>query len=502
VLTAPILLLAGSWLALLGSARSVRRSLRSEGAAHAVEARSTASRALLQMGARLIPILVLLAASLVAVILRAPQILDVMIAVVISSMVVVALLVRREARAGHAHRRNVAVMCLGLLEMLLIFTVVVALAPASPYSQAEWLGAGVWVLLLGIVPLARFAPGQVVGSAMFVGVFVVISHYGPLAEWGRPSQPTIERMQAVVADPQLDVDDIMGWQEYASLVTDLRALGHLAEPPASLRDEVRAAFRAAVAVGDAPHPTVLTAVARAGLAEPEDWRQLAALPGKARLLRRLLEDDGPLRKVGYAEYELTMLLAQGPLADSDRAHLVRRLDASLAAEETGAPLARNLMAVRWLDLLERGDRVEAAAPKIHGLLGRHQVRGDARRGGFTEFPVEVQSSQRGPTHDAVQLLVRVGAPEGVDRRSLRRYLETEQALYPQMHRITELQALQAFGDLLQVRRLGDPPGRSWWQVLVDERMLWALVGMVLLCLYAVWLAPAKLAPSRGGGAQP
>jgi len=410
---------------------------------------------------------------------------DVLLAVISVAMVMLAIQVRGLARAGLLERRFVAQVCVGALMHLLCgcFLWIQSLRVEAPYSITATVTGLVGVLgaMLLIVWQRRSIPlyGLVLATLVLPAFLST-----PLA-----TDPA-ERLREFVRDTKLHANELIHWGAVDAAVATLRACNEPAPDLEKLRAEVQDAIEGEI---DA-HPAVWTAAARLGLVTDEQWRQLSTRKLESFRLAQLLSRPEPLHLHDYDEYQLRMLLATRALSAQERLHLVERVDRSWPAPEAQLALEPTLACVRWLDLLGYGERVDARRAQLHALLLSHWV--DPEHvgyfgGGFADMPETNPNSSASPTYAAVQLLVRVGVPRGLDVGLLHDYLrrETRRTLLVSRHWIA-LRALD-HAALLRVERQTGIPELSWFQRLVAERVLLAVALILVLCVYAIRAAPER-----------
>ncbi|MBL8801996.1 MAG: hypothetical protein JNN27_08380 [Planctomycetes bacterium] len=410
---------------------------------------------------------------------------DVLIAVISVAMLSLAVQVRGLARAGLLERRFVAQVCVGALMHLLCgcFLWIQSLRIEAPYSITATITGLVGVLgaMLLIVWQRRSIPlyGLVLAT-LVLPVFLST----PLAT------DADERLREFVRETKLHANELRHWGAFDAAVATLRACNEPAPDFEKLRAEVQDAIEREV---DA-HPAVWTAAARLGLVTDEQWRQLSTRKLESFRLAQLLSRTEPLHLHDYDEYQVHMLLATRALSAEERLHLVERVDRSWPAPEAQLTLEPTLACVRWLDLLGHGERVDARREQLQALLLRHWVDPEHVSyfgGGFADLPETNPNSSASPTYAAVQLMVRVGVPRGLDVGLLHDYLrrETRRTLLVSP-RWVALRALD-HAALLRVERQVGLPELSWFQRLIAERALLAVALILALCVYAIRSAPER-----------
>jgi len=358
-------------------------------------------------------------------------------------------------------------------------------------------GASAAVVLLGTIlcPLLarRRSWMHVLGAATWVsGLVLFLNPIG--VTFSSPGS-----LARQLEDLELRVGTLTGWQEAGRTHAALRVTGHAA--PAL--EHLRAPLERALLAGEVPHSTVWGTAEELGWIDETLWRRLAAELIQAHKLEQLLKADGPLHLPVYDEYLFAMLLATRTLSDAERAHLVTRVEASWPAPGTHAPLAAALLCVRVLDRLGASERVEARRADVHALLEAHWVDGSRYApfqaiGGFTSDAAKFQTSFEEATLDAVELMQRLGVPEGIDLRVVRGYLRSASRAFPLVLEMYPYLHLDTRAGLLLITEGIGLPERSLLARLLGERLLIASLLIVGLCALAVRLTPA----TAGRGALP
>lgn len=419
---------------------------------------------------------------------------DVLIAVISVAMLSLAVQVRGLARAGLLERRFVAQVCVGALMHLLCgcFLWIQSLRIEAAHSITTPVTAIVGVLgaMALVVWQRRSIPlyGLVFASLLPAAFFAT-----PL-----PTEPA-QRLREFVLATKLHANELSDWSAVDASVASLRACGEPTSDLEKLREEVRYALEHEL---DA-HPAVWTAAARMGLVTDEQWRQLSTRKLESFRLAQLLIRPEPLHLHDHDEYQVHMLLATRELSAEERSRLAERVDRSWPALDAKLALEPTLACVRWLDLLGHGERVDARREQLQALLLRHWVDPQRRgrsSGGFASLPNEHRVSSAPPTFVAVQLIARVGAPEGLDLGALHDHLRREtrrtllSAPLPIAHKALDFSAL-----LLLERQIGLPE-LSWFERLIAERVLLAVALILALCVYAIRAAPERDPFSLAAGA--
>lgn len=484
----PALLLAAAVGAFAASARSIRRSAREAGPVKSAASGQDFARevqrhpklralGLLQFG----PLFVMAT----PIWLGRHHAVDVIFALLLLSMLALALTVRGLAAAGLLERRVVMHVSFSVLTTLFMgcfmWSSSLNFIDIDSRLGLHWSGA---ITLLGLVALLlcfrRSAPFHGLGYVLVVALTVL----GLIVAPGFTTRSSPAAVREFVELEKLDVNELRGWNEVTASVEALAAIGAPLPDLAVLRAQVNHAIEQGV---DA-HPCVWTGAARMGLVDRDHWAQLATRKLMAYRLEQLLKVDGPLRKSDYDEYELHMLFAVRELSASEREHLVQRVERSWPAIDGERALDHAVQCVRWFDLLGRSELAEARRTEILALLARHWIAAGgafARIGGFSSYPEKIRSSLTGPTTIGVELMARFGAPEAIDLRLLRAYLRGESTWNgPLVNEPRHLDAT-ARAALLRFDRQIGLPARGLLDRILGERLLIATALIVALCFYSV-----------------
>ncbi|MBL8725505.1 MAG: hypothetical protein JNK49_15795, partial [Planctomycetes bacterium] len=136
----------------------------------------------------------------------------------------------------------------------------------------------------------------------------------------------------------------------------------------------------------------------------------------------------------------------------------------------------------------------------HRLLLQHQVpKGQRGTGGFTEFPNEQYGDHAATTFRALDLLARCGAPPGLDLEALHTTLRRNVQQQGAIGRATRGDGLLHRANLVRFEQLFGATSLTPARWLLEARVMLAMLAVVLLCGYAVWLAPPE---RQGPGALP
>ncbi len=431
-------------------------------------------------------------------------VLELILGVVLLSMFALVAALRGLLRSGQLERGAVLRLCVGLLYTVFsscfLWTRSLRLADGGWGSGMDW---GATVVLGGAVALlavhrrsAPLANWSLAGAAALL-VFT-LAFFPPATTRSAP-----EHVRAYVEGETLDAGSLRAWDEVSNSVEALAAVG---ASPARL-EHVRRELARAFEDGVDAHPRVWTAGARMGLVTREQWARLAERKLERHRLESLLARSGPLLLPDYNEYELHMLLALRELNAEEREHIAQRVAATWPSESTGRALTALAQCVRWMDLLGRGEWVDARRAEAQAILERHWVARAAafdRAGGFTSDPEQFATSFADETLLGVELMARLGVPEGIDLVRLRGYLRAESAWGgPFREGAAYLNATERAALLRLERQIGLPETSVLARVL-SERVLLGAVLLVVLCFVAVARTPAWRDPfaEAGGGAQP
>jgi len=484
-LSMPILLIAGSWLAMFGAAGSIRRSLRN-GAGPVAEPETSAKPPRKRRRSPKGFAQLLVSGALVAVpLLGLPDLFDAVLVACVASMAALAILVKHAAREGKADRVQVATLCSGLLETLLIFALVCSIPQLGAFHPGRWIIACVFTAALGILMLIRYAPRNVINMVMTAFVLVFLTN-SKLLRLRPPELATKAQVQEFVSTAELKSGDTR-LSEYCETLLALRAAGIEATPPEDFGKRIAKPLFPGGPVGAA----VLTECARAELLPDEQWRDMAKNPYHSGLLEELLTGTGPIEIPQYDEYLLRVAVAQ-PLTAVERANLTDRLLQSWPGPEHLTPLLRSRMVAWGLDLLGSKELADAETKRVHAHVARQQNRSGFRRGGFSERAGAELQFVLPADEIGMWLIARFGLPAECNGHALRLHLEkhTELSRFGKRPSAND-DAFVAFAQLQQLDSLGPLPDRSIQQVFLEERLLWAMIAMVLLCLFAVWIAPHR-----------
>lgn len=375
-------------------------------------------------------------------------------------------------------------------------------------------GAVGWIMALGIVASCLAVRAM---TSLDAGLGLVLFLVVPLgAIWLPLPADTEARVRGHLEALYLEPEDLTNWQTADVMGRALAAVG---VAPAEL-GPVRAKLAAAVDAGDEAagrdpaesrdpvHPMVWTAAAAVDLLDAPQLRRVAQRGFTPRWMEGLLQQEGPLQVPTFNGFLLDCLLATRELSESQRAHLVRRIDASWPEPRAeGDALDQALLCVRWLDRLGLSDRVEAERDRLHALLAYRWVAADeAARfsypGGFCIDPANGKHANIRATAAAVELIAHAGAPAEVKLRHVQAFLRSQlhTGIFGRLVGARVALPKQAEASLLLLRQGIGLPERGVLETVVGERAALGALLLVLLSLRAIWLA--RRSERRLVGAQP
>src|SRR5688572_12664146 len=343
------------------------------------------------------------------------------VALLLVSTGVLAVLLARLRAAGFGRRADVARHCANLLFALSLWMAMLGepWQALFPDERATKLGFG--VLALGSLVCAALSLGaryaslwQLLkragaGDAALLVQVVVFTPWSALVVWdgltGFPSK--IDRVQAVEllrprGNQWEEARKSVAWMRHEGLAPDLAGL--------------RAHWLQHRSTGVETDDVFLAAGVDLGFVEEQE---LALVAAEA---RALLREDGPLRGASLRERaDLLALVRHGTLTEAEREHLARRLLASRDAGATPWVIERLGTVAALLDELGLPQLADELRPDAHALLAESWVADDAlaelpsRRPGFfaRRWQPGDESFHR-HTHDALDLMLRFGVPEGID----------------------------------------------------------------------------------------
>jgi hypothetical protein len=420
---------------------------------------------------------------------------DVLVGVLLVSMAALVVNVRGFASAGMLSRESVARLGVGLLAMIFtgcfLWFQSFRVADDTSSLGVGWSAGTVWLGVFACLFAARRSMKGAGLMAVLMLFVALLNPFGLTFSW-----PSSVKRQLAELEPV--ASDLSRWREAAALFTALESVG--AELP-DLGPMVREVARTVDHDRDA-HPVVWTAAAEMGLIDDEQWGVLACRKMEAYALDQLLADHGAINRTTYYSYRIPMLLATRELSADQHEALVQKVDQAWPEPGDHAALDVARMCVALFDELGRPDRIEARSADAHALLRTYWVSGAgaplfAKVGGFTSNPEKFETSFDDCTWHALQLMARVGVPEEIDLHLLRSLLRREShAMFPLAEPAAYLDAHSRASLLYLERGLGLPP-RTWFELLLAERLLIASLLIVGLCLVAIRLAPPG-DPDRAG----
>jgi hypothetical protein len=408
---------------------------------------------------------------------------DVVMLFLLGAMALFVVAVREMSREVGLERRRVRLLCTVFLTQVvagaLLWTAAVPFADGAGALGRGWCGA---VLLAGVVACAR---GGAPRRWAALGVVAFTIFLNPL---GRTASSPAS-LAAQLGGYDLSVTSLRAWDEAAAVAAALRAVG--ADPGDLSR--VRADVERAIEEGLDAHPVVWTAAAEMGLVDDAHWRALASRPDQARRLDQLLGSNGRIRS-DYELYQVPMLLAARALAEPERAALLAAIERSWPAGGHGA-LTDAAVCVRAWEIAGRPDLADARAADVHRLLVERWIRNTAfsfsKAGGFTSDPEKFRTSFDEPTWHAVRLMARFGVPAEVDARVVRGYLRSQARAFWLFGDPDAYLSAHERASLLLLRGAVELPPRGAVERVLDERLLFASIALVALCLLAIRLTPAR-----------
>lgn len=315
-------------------------------------------------------------------------------------------------------------------------------------------------------------------SVAFVGVVIL---FNPIGVTKSSSGSVRQQLESV----RLDATDLANWRDAAEAYAALES-AQVALPDMS---RVQRELDRALEQGIDAHPAVWTSAERMGAVRVDQWERLATRKLEAYRLDQLTELRGPLLMQDYHAYVVPMWIAtRGPTAEQ-RAALADRIEATWPAADRHDPLEQVVMVVALLDELGLRERADVLRPAVHDLLRDLWIDEDAELfanlGGFTADPKKFRMSFVSATANAVSLMDRFGAPDGIDLRRVRGNLRRESRAFPIVFEFAPRLKLEARAALLRLEKGIGVPQRSWFEVVLGERMTIAALLTVLVCMFAI-----------------
>lgn len=404
---------------------------------------------------------------------------EVFFCVLLVSAIALAYLLGKLSQEGLATRSVISGLCLTGLALL---SIAVPMASASR-STVQLLSPDLlrWVFHGGMFLLFVMWPskGSFTRSTKFAIAVMFTVMVGPLALLRVSRAITRPPIGEYVTSFRQAEHHTATWKQWSMPTQSLRE-----RQPVDLSTP-RALFEEELA--GKQNPYVLNVAARVGLLELRDVARIRKFDrGRSRLFHARYADR-PLGGTQDQQNWLVRVLAlQGALSSEERDFLENRLHACInkVTSKTYGALQDIHQVAELLDVIGRPMDVDARRPQVHEVLRdcycpepKHN-----EPGGFQTFRLDQfrWGSPEG-TWYALRLMRRFGVPEGIDFVWVRSFLRVAATL-PHDGRYVA-QAAQ-----LELGALPVPPV-TWRDYLRHERVLWAAILLVLLCLYATWRAP-------------
>ncbi|QDV05634.1 hypothetical protein Poly30_11330 [Planctomycetes bacterium Poly30] len=448
---------------------------------------------------------------LVALAVGGVRVTDAILVVLLVGMFSFVWVVRVSARAGRVTRAEVAQQALTLLDALLMGGAFWFLTPLGGASleklHATWT---IVPLAAGIIAIHAITGQRGRIGSMLVWIVLIALFWNPLGITN--SSPDSLREQG--ERYELDVHDLARWKEAAAIST---ALADVDERPVhpSFRVPLEREVAHAVREPDGVHPVVWMSADAMGLIGPNEWAQLA-LHQSERLeslkdhIQRTIEGEEPqgISRTIYQQFDVLMLLATEELDGSAREALARMVLANWPNSGEHGALQQAVACLRLLERLDRLDLIEGRRQAARQLVADHWIANArpfrfARVGGFSPDPAKFRTSFDDSTLAGVLLMARFGVPDSVDLYLLRGYLRYSTRAFGRIGRREPLAYLHGLGRAALMRldrQIGLPP-RTWFERLMDLRMILVVLLVVGLCLTAIRIAPPDPL-SSGNGALP
>ncbi len=434
---------------------------------------------------------------LCAVYVCAEWAMDLLALLLLLSTSALVLVVRGLSEWGQLTQRKVerfATMILGGVMFGVFLWAALLDIPDGTSSAGFGWAAGIIAIGLLIFPLVS---GRKLGaldawrSLAFVVLVLVLNPTGVT----KSSSGSVRRQLESV---RLDAADLANWRDAGGAYAALES-AHAALPDMS---RVERELDRALEQGLDAHPGMWTSAERMGAVRDDQWERLASRNLQAQHLDQLTAQRGPLQLQGYYSYLVPMWLATRSPTAEQRKELAERIEASWPAADRHDPLDQVVMIVGMLDELGLRERADALRPAVHELLRSSWINESAdlyaNLGGFTPDAKKFRMSFVPATANAVSLMDRFGAPDGIDLRRVRGNLRSESRAFPLVFELFPRVKLEARAALLRLEEgIGVPP-RSWFEALLGERMTIAAILTVLLCVFAIRTAPPDgMMPVRG-----
>lgn len=412
------------------------------------------------------------------------------VALLLVSTGVLALLLARLRAAGFGRRADVARHCAHLLVALALWMAMFggpwhSLLPSDRSSKLGFCVLALSAVVCALVALREdySTPWRMLtrsnggdAALLFLAVLLPVVSIGQL--WSSFVDAPEPEDRARHLDRLLQPNDFESWDFARKSAAYLRSQG--VEPDLAWlrahwherrsRDEQKAGFLAAgIDLG---------------------FVEQAELDALATDARALLQEQGPIRSASLRERaDLLALVRAESLTEQERDELAERLLASRDAGEQPWTLQRMATVGTLLDELGRAGLADGLREDAHALLRKCWVPPGrfSDEAGFIAF---LSPSDRQPfvphTHDAIDLMLRFGAPEEIDLRAMARRLERERRRWPGYDRADlEWEADLAFAKLER----GLLPEMGPLGLLSANRVLLALVALAAFCVAATLRAP-------------
>ncbi len=268
-------------------------------------------------------------------------------------------------------------------------------------------------------------------------------------------------------------------------------------PPPRL-ERVAAGLHARLDRGESVDPFTLRWAARADLLRPADFETLADPASFA----RSAEGTG---WIPFLEQRALTILSHARLhglEEGERERIVERLLASIEPEPVHDGVRKALVAVETLEALGEGQAVAERTAAIHAQLLASWGGGSRPRAatGFSSMIEGGHSSSAAffytdTTFEALELVARVGLPEGIDARRVRRFLE-DASRDPHLFFLRRDYRMVAAAGLRRLAGLdlASAPDAAEW--LVRLRIFLPPALLALFCVLATALAPRSTSEPR------
>lgn len=425
---------------------------------------------------------------------------DVLTLVLLIAMGSIVLMVRGLGQAGLLSRYEATRLVMGVLMTVysgcyLWFSTVLS----TPDGHAEFgVGGSSALVLLGIVACSFAGWGVRKGLLAVLLTSLLTVVFNPLGI----TRSSASAVRGQLANMTLDPSELRGWEDAAAMFSALESIGE--STPAL--DSTSQRLARAIEEGVECHPVVWTAAARMKLIGDAQWAKILGDDLHSVTQDNLLLPDSHFNSTTYYEYRIPMLLATRELSASELEILAGKLAAAWPERDQHGALESAAMLVHSFEWIGRQDLVESHKPAIHELLesqwvapGTSKLLGDP--GGFSPNSKKFDASFVDATWAAVELMSRVGVPDDIETRWVRGFLQNEARAQPLFFEVLSSHKAMPRAALLVLEEKLGFPQRSWFEVLLAERLFIATLLLVGLCLMAMRLAPSGVGEAREG-AQP